>query len=419
MVAPELHPISTVHPPFRRINCPTNTTSTACMDYGLRLTESLTVDYSDAVLEALDDLPDSFLLTDSSISGHPVVFASRAFLSMSGYSRADVLGRNARMFQGPATDRRSVMEIREAVRSERKLQLPLLNYRKDGTPYWILLHLCPVVRESDGCVVHFLAVQVPIRKRRGSSGPAPVLLLGSCRDEVARQHGGCGGHGSVLVEFDSFDDADSRGLEAEESRVATDVEKQKATNAAKTILSILTYYRKHTDRLIGGKRSCSASIMPLNSSLNICLGRIKQSFVLTDPHLPDMPIVYASDAFLNMTGYSRNDVLGRNCRFLTGPGTDGEVLHQIKDSIRREQPCTACILNYRKDGSSFWNCLHISPVRNATGKVAYYVGVQIDESGKGEHHGLSPEMRQLSVVGSVKVAVRSLSAVAPSTSRSQ
>ncbi|KAJ6843999.1 protein TWIN LOV 1 [Iris pallida] len=419
MVAPELHPISTVHPPFRRINCPTNTTSTACMDDGLRLTESLTVDYSDAVLEALDDLPDSFLLTDSSISGHPVVFASRAFLSMSGYSRDDVLGRNARMFQGPATDRRSVMEIREAVRSERKLQLPLINYRKDGTPHWILLHLCPVVRESDGCVVHFLAVQVPIRKRRSSSGPAPVLLLGSCRDEVARQHGGCGGHGSVLVEFDSFDDADSRGLEAEESRVATDVEKQKATNAAKTILSILTYYRKHTDRLIRGKRSCSASIMPLNSSLNICLGRIKQSFVLTDPHLPDMPIVYASDAFLNMTGYSRNDVLGRNCRFLSGPGTDGEVLHQIQDSIRREQPCTVCILNYRKDGSSFWNCLHISPVRNATGKVAYYVGVQIDESGKGEHHGLSPEMRQLSVVGSVKVAVRSLSAVAPSTSRSQ
>lgn len=261
---------------------------------------------------------------------------------------------------------------------------------------------------------------MPIRKRKkaGSSRPAPMTMPGSCRDEVIRQHGGGGGAGS-MAEFDSFDDADSRGLEAEESRVATEGEKQKATNAAKTILSILTYYRKHTDRYIHGKRSSSASIMPLNSSLNISLGRIKQSFVLTDPHLPDMPIVYASDAFLHLTGYSRNEVLGQNCRFLSGPATDGEVLLQIKDSIRGEQPCTVCILNYRKDGKSFWNRLHISPVRNATGKVAYYVGVQIDESRKGEHHGLSPEMRQLSVVGSVKVAVRSLSAAAPSTSRSQ
>uniref|UniRef100_A0A5B7BYZ8 LOV domain-containing protein n=1 Tax=Davidia involucrata TaxID=16924 RepID=A0A5B7BYZ8_DAVIN len=129
-----------------------------------------------------------------------------------------------------------------------------------------------------------------------------------------------------------------------------------------------------------------------------------------DPHLHDMPIVYASDVFLKLTGYARNEVLGHNCRFLGGVDTDSSTIFQIKESIRTEQACTVHILHYRKDKSSFWNFLHVSPVRNASGKIAYFVEVQIDESGKNQDkQGLSPEMRQHSVMGAVKVAVRSLS----------
>nr|AML77796.1 putative LOV domain-containing protein [Ruscus sp. BC-2016] len=207
------------------------------------------------------------------------------------------------------------------------------------------------------------------------------------------------------------------GLEAEELCEASDLEKQKASNAAKIIISILTYYRKHTNRLLSGKRCILASTAPLSSSLNISLGRIKQSFVLTDPNLPDMPIVYASDAFLSLTGYSRQEVLGRNCRFLNGPGTDVLTLQEMKDSIQAEQACSVRVLNYRKDESTFWNLLYISPVRNATGKIAFYVGVQINENSK-DGNGLSPEMRQFSAVASVKVAVRSLSACPGPSSRS-
>eukprot|EP00268_Persea_americana_P047085 TRINITY_DN487_c0_g1_i14.p1 TRINITY_DN487_c0_g1~~TRINITY_DN487_c0_g1_i14.p1 ORF type:complete len:111 (+),score=18.28 TRINITY_DN487_c0_g1_i14:31-333(+) len=93
-----------------------------------------------------------------------------------------------------------------------------------------------------------------------------------------------------------------------------------------------------------------------------------------------MPIVYASEAFIKLTGYSTHEVLGRNCRFLQGPDTDVEALCQIRESIQAAQSCTVCILNYRKNGSSFWNLLHISPVRNASGKIAFYVGVQVEES---------------------------------------
>lgn len=99
--------------------------------------------------------------------------------------------------------------------------------------------------------------------------------------------------------------------------------------------------------------------------------------------------------------------MGRNCRFLSGEDTERGTQFQIKQCIQNEQPCTVHILNYRKDGTSFWNFLHISPIRSASGKVAYFVGIQIEDTTEArEKQGLNPEMRHRSVVAAVKVAVR-------------
>nr|AML76815.1 putative LOV domain-containing protein [Asclepias curassavica] len=204
--------------------------------------------------------------------------------------------------------------------------------------------------------------------------------------------------------------SDDRDVEVDEPCEASELEKRKASAAANDIFSVLIHYSQMTGRLVCKKRCCPSGTGFLSASLNISLGRIKQSFVLTDAQLPDMPIVYASDAFLRLTGYGRDEVLGRNCRFLSGMNTDSAMQFQIKECIEAVQPCTVRILNYRKDQSSFWNFLHISPVRNATGKVAYFVGVQIhNRCSDEEQRGLRPEMEHLSVVGAVKVAVRSSS----------
>ncbi|CAN6550589.1 unnamed protein product [Malus baccata var. baccata] len=382
--------------------------------------QSLISRYSLCVHETLSELPDSFTITDPSISGHPIVFASKGFLKMSGYSKNEVVGRNGRVFQGPGTCRRSVMEVREAIREERAVQVSLLNYRKDGTPFWMLFHMCPVFGKEDGRVIHFVGVQVPILRRpRRSGGRNGVglceegsrmsdIVYGSCRKEVffdslvdLRR---------VLSLESALDDADSRGFDIEESCEASDVEKTRAATAINNILSVLTHYSESMGRLVCGKRCSSSGVGLLSSALNISLGRIKQSFVLTDPNLPDMPIVYASDAFFKLTGYARHEVLGRNCRFLSGAETDSSMIYQIKESVQNETACTVRILNYRKDKSSFWNLLHVSPIRNASGKIAYFVGVQMEEGCKNQvRHGLSPEMRQLSAVGAVRIAVRSLS----------
>lgn len=102
------------------------------------------------------------------------------------------------------------------------------------------------------------------------------------------------------------------------------------------------------------------------------------AMVITDPNLPDNPIVFANDAFLDLTGYPREEVNGRNCRFLQGPESDPATVREIGAALRAFEDVSVDILNYRKDGSTFWNALFIGPVFNAQRQVQYFFASQLD-----------------------------------------
>ncbi|KAJ8574338.1 hypothetical protein K7X08_026143 [Anisodus acutangulus] len=357
--------------------------------------------YSVGFQESLDQLPDCFTITDPYISGNPIVYASRGFLEMFGYSKYEVIGRNGTIFQGPKTNRRSVLEVGKAIREERDIQIGLLNYRKDGTPFWILFHMCPVFDEKDGRVIHFLGVQVPILRKPKLYQDGSV-----CRESVLRFYRREVYSMSVerALSLVSGSGLEITGVDVEGPCDASDVEKRKATAAVNKILTILVHDGESTGRLVHWKRRSPSGTGLLGASLNISLGRIKQSFVLTDANLPDMPIVFASDTFLKLTGFSRDEVLGYNCRSLSAMDTNSSSQFRIKECIQNEQPCNLRMLNYRKDGTSFW--LHISPVRNASGKVAYFVAVEGADNSETKE---KPGLRQRAVVAAVKIAVRGLS----------
>lgn len=99
---------------------------------------------------------------------------------------------------------------------------------------------------------------------------------------------------------------------------------------------------------------------------------------IADASLPHNPIVYCNPAFEKITGYSREEVLGRNCSFLQGADTDPTAIEQIRYALRHEQECQVVLKNYRKDGTPFWNELKISPVRDAEGRLTHFIGVQTD-----------------------------------------
>lgn len=105
-----------------------------------------------------------------------------------------------------------------------------------------------------------------------------------------------------------------------------------------------------------------------------------EGITIADARLPDNPLIYANAGFERLTGYSVADVLGRNCRFLQGPGTDPATLAILRSAIREKREVTVQLLNYRKDGSPFWNRLSITPVQDASGAVTHFIGVQSDVS---------------------------------------
>jgi PAS domain S-box-containing protein len=111
---------------------------------------------------------------------------------------------------------------------------------------------------------------------------------------------------------------------------------------------------------------------------NRALAATAEGVTISDFRLPDNPLIYANAGFERLTGYAVQDVLGKNCRFLQGPGTDQSTVDVIRHAIREERECTVEILNYRKDGSTFWNRLSITPLRDAVGRTTHFIGIQSD-----------------------------------------
>ncbi len=100
--------------------------------------------------------------------------------------------------------------------------------------------------------------------------------------------------------------------------------------------------------------------------------------VLTDPRQPDNPIVSCNAAFIRLTGYAREEIIGRNCRFLRGAGTEVELTDTLRAAVVARQPALVEIRNYRKDGTPFRNAVMIAPIFNADGEVEYFLGSQME-----------------------------------------
>lgn len=104
----------------------------------------------------------------------------------------------------------------------------------------------------------------------------------------------------------------------------------------------------------------------------------RMPMIITDPNQPDNPIVFANDAFLRLTGYDRDEIIGRNCRFLQGPLTDPEHVAKLRDAIARRSQIELDLINHRKDGSTFHNRVLISPVFDEDGHLTYFFASQFD-----------------------------------------
>jgi PAS domain S-box len=103
---------------------------------------------------------------------------------------------------------------------------------------------------------------------------------------------------------------------------------------------------------------------------------------LADPDLEDCPIIYANKAFERLTGYSQEDIIGKNCRFLQGKDREQDARYKIKEAMKNHEVVEVTLQNYKKDGTLFHNHLKVTPLLDSKHRVLYYLGVQYDISYK-------------------------------------
>nr|AHZ63860.1 phototropin [Welwitschia mirabilis] len=395
--------------------------------------------------DALSTLQQTFVVSDATKRDCPIVYASPGFFQMTGYSPKEVIGRNCRFLQGSGTDPDEISKIREAVAKGSSYCGRLLNYKKDGTPFWNLLTVNPIKDES-GKVLKYIGMQVEVSKyTEGSKNGAlrPNGLPESLIRYDARQKEMAVGSVTEVVQavrnprlivqqktrLPPHPSEEGRQLVCDDTSGPKENQKTKSFSLnqtsigsgskdplmrRKTMPGTGTYQRK-SDRSsftgFSGKGSNNANNIACKPMINpdipvskdeeksdsleleerekearqgidlaTTLERIQKNFVITDPRLPDNPIIFASDSFLELTEYTREEVLGRNCRFLQGPETDQATVSKIRDAVREQREVTVQLINYTKSGRKFWNLFHLQPMRDQKGELQYFIGVQLDGS---------------------------------------
>lgn len=299
---------------------------------------------------ALAGLRHTFVVADATLPDCPLVYVSEGFVKMTGYPAEEILGHNCRFLQGEGTDPKHVNQIREAIKKGKTLCTRLLNYKKDGTPFWNLLTITPI-RNETGRVVKFVGVQVDVT----------ATTEGHSINDAAGV--------PLLINYDD------RLKENVAKPIVDDVMHAVQVGEGSSSFKRISERNSHGR----GSHSGGTGTFPRYAlDLATTVERIQSNFVIADPTLPDCPIVFASDSFIQLSGYRREEILGRNCRFLQGKHTDRKTVETLKAAIKEGKEITVRLLNYKKNGMPFWNMLTVAPIKDALGAPRFLVGVQVD-----------------------------------------
>ncbi|GJN07226.1 hypothetical protein PR202_ga25040 [Eleusine coracana subsp. coracana] len=335
------------------------------------------------------------------------------------------------------SDQAEIAKIRQALAAGSSYCGRVLNYKKDGTPFWNLLTIAPI-KDEDGRVLKFIGMQVEVSKYtegnkdtvvRPNGLPESLIKYDARQKDQARssvselvlalknprslseslnssiQRKSQESSGVSLTEDSGKRSSESRSLRISHTGMTSSLQKisevpEVGNKTRKSGLGSFMGFLgishgneeknmlkpRDEDPLLDSDDERPESFddelrrkeMRRGIDLATTLERIEKNFVITDPRLPDNPIIFASDSFLLLTEYSREEILGRNCRFLQGPETDHETVKRIREAIDNQTEVTVQLINYTKSGKKFWNLFHLQPMRDQKGDVQYFIGVQLD-----------------------------------------
>lgn len=359
---------------------------------------------------------DAILVTEAEPVEEPgpkIVYVNETFTRMTGYTLEDVKGKTPRILQGPDTDPAPRKKIREALNRWKPVRVELLNYRKDGTRFWVELNIVPVADET-GWYTHWVSVQRETTERRreeeekrereerfraslarNASDVAMILEEDGTVSYASPSAEKVFGYGpdELVGEsvFGYLHGEDGRRLAGELSRMAENpgaVAKPIEYRFRRADGGYL-YVEAVGNNLLSdpGVRGLVFNLWDVTERRRVeeelllkdrAIASSSNGIVITDATLPENPVTYVNRHFEQMTGHSQHEILGRNCRFLAGDDRNQPAQEELRIAIHKGREWSGILRNYRKNGELFWNELSLSPVRDKEGRLANYVGILKD-----------------------------------------
>ncbi|MEM8919658.1 MAG: LuxR C-terminal-related transcriptional regulator [Pseudomonadota bacterium] len=145
-------------------------------------------------------------------------------------------------------------------------------------------------------------------------------------------------------------------------------------------------------------KSVAADVGAPKKSVQALIENSPIASVISNPRLPDNPIIASNDAFSELTGYERDFIIGRNCRFLAGPATEPWLSEEIRRGVRERKSVLVEILNYKKDGAPFQNAVLVAPMFDDDGELEYFLGSQVEIDSEGPSLAKARRMRATEIV---------------------
>ncbi|MCB0033737.1 MAG: PAS domain S-box protein, partial [Anaerolineales bacterium] len=378
---------------------------------------------TEAILQSV-----SLPLVITRISDGLAMYANEPLAQTLGMELADIVGQRSPDFYYDANDRAAFLKTIQEQGYAQNYELRLK--RIDGEPFWALVSSRPLIYDGDNAIITTIT---DITDRKEAQERTETILKSvNLPLAITRISDGYGLYANEpFAETFKISTADFVGQKSPsfyanpEDRIGLleGVEKDGYIRNYEALL------KRHTGELFWailssrttvyeGHESIMTTILDITErkALQEELQLLKQAvdantqpITIADARQEDMPLVYINPAFAKITGYSIEESLGQNCRFLQNDDVDQEGLKILREAIKNGESCDVEIRNYQKDGTLFWNRLNLSPVKNALGEVTHYVGSQHDITRqKQDEQRLAKQAADLATVAEVSTAVSTI-----------
>lgn len=351
-----------------------------------------------------DRTDNAVIITDRSGA---IEWVNEGFTRITGYTLAEVLGRKPGAFlQGPATDPAAVKKIREGLISKQSFSVEILNYHKSGNAYWISLNVSPILDDT-GNVQQYFAIEADITARKKIEEELQKLSIVADKTDnaviITNRYGAIEWINDGFSRITGYVSAEVLGRKPGSFLQGADTDpdtvkriRQKLNGKESFSEEILNYAKDRRPYWI------SLSITPVLNSygevdkfiaieaditerkktedevrkLSLVASKTENAVIITDRY---GLVEWVNDAFEKITGYSKNEVLGKKPgAFLQGAGSDPATIERIRYGLQSKQSFTEEILNYSKHGVPYWLLLNITPILNGRGDVEKFIAIETD-----------------------------------------